>query len=384
MGKKRYTVQVIIPKLSEGKGCVRHRDTKEKFLKLLTITMNTVLLLGILTAFISCDSQNQKSPESKPEQVVRSAIGDTVAETGRNIRCILQDSKRNFWFATDGEGVFRFNGTTITRLTGKQGLCSNFVWYIEESKDGTLWFKTREGVCSFDGKQFTTVRSADNLIDAIDINNAFLLIDCYYDGNQLLRFRLPRTSSLADSNSHSPYAVYCTYKDSKGNIWFGTESRGVCRYDGRTFSWLDDKELGVAVRSIFEDTHGIIWIGNNGYGLFRYDGKTLTNFTRQHKLEDPDFLKKLQSKEGTLARVWSITDDRQGNLWIGTIDNGLWKYDGSALSHFTTKDGLTSNAIWTVYRDRDGTLWIGTDGGGITKYDGTAFTAFRGAKQNGR
>ncbi len=345
------------------------------------MTMNAMFLLGVLAACVSCYGQNQKPHENTSEFVRRAGIGDPVTEIGKNIRCIFQDSKRDFWFATDGEGVFKYDGKTVAHYTDKDGLCSRFVWYVQESKDGTLWFKTRDGVCSFDGKKFDTPLAAEYISEATDIQNAVWLINYYYDGRQLSTIQLPHTSPLTNNNNfHTPYAIYCTYKDSKGNLWFGTDSRGVCKYDGVTFSWLDDRELGVAVRSIFEDKNGNIWIGNNGYGLFRYDGKTVTNFTRQHQLENPDFLKKLASKEGTLARVWSITDDKQGNIWIGTIDNGLWKFNGNTLTNYTIKDGLTSNAIWTVYCDGDGILWIGSDGGGITRYDGKAFKTFNGRK----
>jgi ligand-binding sensor domain-containing protein len=190
-------------------------------------------------------------------------------------------------------------------------------------------------------------------------------------------FQIPQTSRLTKSYSQTPYAIYCALKDRKGNIWFGTESRGVCKYDGKTFTWLDNEELGLAIRCIFEDKSGNIWMGNNGSGLFRYDGKTLTNFTKEHHLENIDFQITLKGKEGTLARVWTITEDPNGNLWIGTIDAGLWKYTGDKLTNYTVKDGLASNSIAALYCDKNGLLWIGCDNG-ITTFDGKAFHAFNG------
>ncbi len=340
-----------------------------------------ILFFSILTVLASCNAQDRKSADTKNEHTAAINMGDTVSEIGKNIRCIFQDSKNNFWFATDGEGVFKYDGKTFTQFTDKHGLCSKFVWFGHERKDKTLWFETRDGLCSFDGKQFSTIRADENRTAATDLHDADILVDYSYDGTSVKKFLLPQTSPLTnDNNYYAPYAVYCSYKDSKGNLWFGTDSRGVCKYDGTSYAWINDRELGVAVRSICEDKKGDIWIGNNGFGLFRYDGKSLTNFTREHKLENPDFLKKLKGKEGTLARVWTITDDKHANLWVGTIDAGLWKYDGKVLTNYTTKDGLTSNSIWTVYCDNNGSLWIGTDGNGITIYDGKTFTAFRGQK----
>jgi ligand-binding sensor domain-containing protein len=350
---------------------LEHQEGK---ITLIKMALNSIILFSILTAFTSCYGQDRKTSANKSQQTEIS--GGAVSETVKNVRFILQDNQSNFWFASDGEGLFRFNGETISRFTEKDGLCGNFVRLIQQDKDGAVFISTSNGICVFDGKQFSKLQPADNKFNTTNLSDLILLFGDYYQGKSLKQLHIPQTSRLTKSYSQTPYAVYCSYQDSKNNIWIGTESRGVCKYDGKTFTWLDNEELGLAVRSIFEDKDGNIWIGNNGNGLFRYDGKTLTNITREHKLENPDFQNSMKGKEGTLARVWTITDDKNGDLWIGTIDAGLWKYDGKTLTNYTIKDGLTSNSISTVFCDNSGGLWIGADNG-ITKYDGKAFSAFR-------
>jgi len=330
----------------------------------------------LLVFFISCSGQNQKTADNKSKQTTNTIMGDTVSEIGGETRCIFQDSKNNFWFATNGEGVFKYDGKTIIQFTDKHGLCSNFVWNVQEGKDGNMWFKTRDAICYFDGKEFTTKRADENAFQTMNYNyiNDELLVEHYYNGKSLVKIQLPETSPVMTDN-HAPnlYGIYCTYKDRNNNLWFGTDSKGVCKYDGKTYTWLDNKELGLAVRSIFEDKQGTIWIGNNGYGLFRYDGKILTNFTKEKKLENHNFIKNKESKKGTLARVWTITDDKQGNLWIGTIDAGVWMFDGKTLTNYTTKDGLGSDGIWTIYKDKNDHLWFGTDGAGVFTFNGKTF-----------
>ena len=78
----------------------------------------------------------------------------------------------------------------------------------------------------------------------------------------------------------------------------------------------------------------------------------------------------------TLARIYSINEDNFGNLWIGTVDAGVWKYDGTHLTHYTMKDGLSSNAVNTIYKDKNGQLWFGTDENGICKFNGINFQKF--------
>ncbi|WP_161499398.1 two-component regulator propeller domain-containing protein [Flavipsychrobacter stenotrophus] len=82
-----------------------------------------------------------------------------------------------------------------------------------------------------------------------------LLIDHYYDGKYLVKIALPHTSYIKDENKNSrfQYDIYSTLKDRRGNIWFGTCTAGVCKYDGKEYTWIKNNELGVPVRSIFED-----------------------------------------------------------------------------------------------------------------------------------
>lgn len=77
-----------------------------------------------------------------------------------------------------------------------------------------------------------------------------------------------------------------------------------------------------------------------------------------------------------MARIYTINEDNFGNLWIGTVDAGVWKYDGNNLTNYTTKNGLTSNAVNCIYKDKNGELWFGTDGDGICKFNGNTFIKF--------
>ncbi|HVG42627.1 MAG TPA: two-component regulator propeller domain-containing protein, partial [Chitinophagaceae bacterium] len=61
-----------------------------------------------------------------------------------------------------------------------------------------------------------------------------------------------------------------------------------------------------------------------------------------------------------------------GNLWFGTTQNGLYKYDGKSFSQFLVTDGLNSNNIFSILEDKDGKILIGTEAG-LCLYDGKTF-----------
>jgi ligand-binding sensor domain-containing protein len=323
--------------------------------------------------------------------------GSGALETGpalqisQHIRSIVQDRAGNFWFGTDGEGVYRYDGKSFTGFTEKEGLCGNFVRTISEDKSGKLWFSTRDGVCRYDGTSFTHFNvegrlgtgevKQDGAEDLWFGTNGGVY---RYDGSSFAYFPLPeaglgsRFLPGALPDHHSSYSVYSLLEDKAGNLWFGTESQGVARYDGKAVTYFTEKGLSkAAVRSIFQDRKGNLWFGNNGLGVYRYDGVSLTHFTEEkglgNNLGNNEFLETLKGKPGTLARVWTIAEDKAGNLWFGTIDAGAWRYDGKTLTNFTTRDGLGSDSIWTLYKDKAGDLWFGTDGGGVYKYDGKSF-----------
>jgi ligand-binding sensor domain-containing protein len=50
--------------------------------------------------------------------------------------------------------------------------------------------------------------------------------------------------------------------------------------------------------------------------------------------------------------------------------------DGFNFINFSSKDGLSANAVNVIVKDRYGYMWFGTDDG-LNKFDGETFTAYR-------
>ncbi|HKO80673.1 MAG TPA: two-component regulator propeller domain-containing protein [Chitinophagaceae bacterium] len=68
--------------------------------------------------------------------------------------------------------------------------------------------------------------------------------------------------------------------------------------------------------------------------------------------------------------------DKAGNLWFGTTENGLYKYDGKSFTQYLVADGLNSNSVYTLFEDKGGKFWIGTDVG-LCLYDGKTFAEIK-------
>lgn len=75
--------------------------------------------------------------------------------------------------------------------------------------------------------------------------------------------------------------------------------------------------------------------------------------------------------------VRDFLEDRDGNIWIATLDGGVGVWDGAGFSQLTKENGLSQNAAYCLLEDREGKIWIGTNGGGVNVYDGEFLTYYQ-------
>ncbi|MFM9984640.1 MAG: two-component regulator propeller domain-containing protein [Flavobacteriales bacterium] len=365
----------------------------------------TCLMLMMISCGISV-SEKSRNTDSHAEkssldesQIYPSFPNNTVTVLGSNVLSIFQDSRDHYWFGTQSMGAFRYDGKQLIQFTVKDGLSDNQIQTIQEDAAGIIWFGTGGfGISKFDGQTITRVVDSDNASDSSILPSSWSTGEndlwfhandgAYrYDGNSLFHHAFNSSNTVVSNftgSSLRPESVYCILKDSKGTVWFGTQSNGVGYYNSsedksaeNPIHWLNEKGLsGPALLALFEDHTGAMWFGNNGTGLYRYDGKTLTNFTAEHNLSNDAFRESGKAGPGTLARIYTVNEDKSGDLWIGTVDAGVWRFDGVKLTNYTTQNGLISNAVTIIYKDRKGELWFGTAGSGVCKFDGTKFSKF--------
>jgi len=343
--------------------------------------LSILIFLSFLTLLTSCNGQTTKQ-NVKTENIVK---GNSVTELGKSIMAVYQDKKNVYWFGSWETGVYKYDGKELVNYTTKHGLLNNRIDEIKEDKLGNIYFvsaNATSAISKFNGKTFTTLKAVPSENWKLESRDMWFRYSYEnvkkvyrYDGNTLFELELPKPPNLSN-----PFGVYSIYKDQKGNIWFGTNPVGVCRYDGKLFEWITEEDVtefrnegANGVRSITEDKNGDFWF-NTEYRYSLYDNATLNSnklYTRHESIGGLD-----GKKDSNLNEYLSSAIDDNGNLWFVTYLDGVWKYDGTKITHFPIQEKSKQIALFSIYIDNNRKLWIGTHENGAYKYNGKTFEKF--------
>ena len=221
------------------------------------------------------------------------------------VYCIVGDKKGNIWFGTEGQGLWRYNGATFTNFK-----CIDSTW-IEVSTGGSANYKQNGFVSAL----------LEDKNGNIWISSSLTCLT-YYDGKTFHSLNI----------NHSRHHTLQMIEDRSGNIWMATRLDGICRFNGKKIQSFTEKD-GITdnmASCLYEAGNGNIWFGSLGKagtggsglkGVTVYNGKTFTH---------------ISSKGMRNNQVWTVIEDNPGNVWIGTKEFGLFRYDGEKFTEFTT------------------------------------------------
>ena len=186
--------------------------------------------------------------------------------------------------------------------------------------------------------------------------------------------------------------VLCIYQDEKGYMWFGTNSGGVSRFDGNSFMNFS-RDNGLSDDVVFSVTEGndgkLIFGTANGisiYNAFETGKNRFKNLLPGHvvfkvlksgntswigtqnglyRLRNDSILPFNKFSLINESSVWDILVDKQGNIWIATLQNGLIMYSPARndLKHFNSSNGLTNDMVFSLHEKENGEIMAGTQFG---------------------
>lgn len=302
------------------------------------------------------------------------------------IECIFQDSRGFIWMGTR-DGLNRYDGFQFKIFKNEPGnnlsISDNYITCIYEDKDGKIWVGTTDGLNCFNPilNRFDRYKNEPGNKQSISNNYITSILGdgdeklwittlgggiCSFDKKEkkceIYRRKDVLPFSIADDR------VYCLFKDSRGNIWTGTE-KGVQLFDPasgffKTPSLLNGIRFPIV--TIKEDKTGNLFFGagNNGLILFNQSFNTVKQFIHS----DAD----KHSLSSNLVRSIAIT--AKGNIWIGSVNGGLDLFDPVNNQFYNYHyeidhpQSLSQRTVSALLEDNQENLWIGTHRGGINLY----------------
>jgi ligand-binding sensor domain-containing protein/signal transduction histidine kinase len=313
--------------------------------------------------------------------------------------------------------------STSFRL-GKLGSATVLVLFV--SQDGTVWAGASDGLYRFDGNQFRCVESSESVSRIIQASDGRLILITSngvveYDGKSSVR-RSELGAEIGVRNDQ----IFDAYQDSQGNMWYGTAEgiRTNVNQRIRSFNpgvpahmriyrffrgrsgvvWASTPNAIYAIagqtmwtpapnlepRSFCEDKDGDLWIGTNGGGLVHLHPRIVEMYTKTDGLPSDIAMAVLPAQDGRLwigmncglavlegkkfrifngmdglanTCVWSLAEDHDHSIWIGTYGGGLFRYRSGRFAQYSTKEGLGSNIVGKIAVARDNSLWVATSNG---------------------
>ncbi len=291
-----------------------------------------------------------------------------IRNMGKRIREFCESNDGTVWFGTEDAGLYNydprngnvvpFNHPSVYRNVHGLYRDGDYLWVGTFSKGlNRIDLKTNQVKNYMEGTApntlnandiFTLNRSSEG---GIWIGTTFGLMHYNYATDDFTRI------SELDG-----VFIYDLMEDSYGNLWLATFVNGIYKRDAKTGKWdqftnQEDDPHSIPsnkILSIFEDSRGQIWFTTQSGGFCRFDPV------------DQHFIC-YDSRKGLPSNtVYQIIEDHSGYFWI-TTNNGLVKFDPrtDALDIFTQADGLLSDQFnyQSAYKDRTGTIYVGSING---------------------
>ncbi|HEY6951226.1 MAG TPA: two-component regulator propeller domain-containing protein [Bacteroidota bacterium] len=268
---------------------------------------------------------------------------------------MLRDRNGAIWVGsntglTKADPANRSVATFVHEPANRQSLSGNAILSLFQDRTGIVWIGTYEGI-----NKFAPMRTRFKRIG--------------WDPEQ------------PQSLGWNKVRAFC--QDKTGMVWVASQE-GLAQYDeaSNSLNRVSDvqpypKGAGTPLLWSLEADHAssgnAIWIGTNGGGLIhaqlhRSGNSTMLSYKAYtHRSGDPG------SISGDV--VLTMLQSRAGVLWIGTLLEGLDKFDARTGRFVAYRNrpsdpqSLSHDEIWSLCEDRTGTIWVGTAGGGLNKLD---------------
>src|SRR6266853_2195693 len=275
-----------------------------------------------------------------------------------------------------------------TAWKSREGFSKGAIYSIAQTPDGYLWLGTEFGLLRFDGVRAVPWQPPrDQHLPPGTIRSLLAARDgtLWIGADGLASWK---NGNLTQYPELANQFIFAVIEDREGTIWVGGSgypAGKLCAiHKGSVHCYGDDGRLGLGVIAVYEDSNGNLWAGVKD-GLWRWKPGPPKFYSLPGELdgiqaigEDVDDALLIGWKGGIYRFVGGKTEvysvqgssrhfranrilrDRNGGLWIGTIDRGVVHIHQQRTDVFLSTDGLSGEDVNALFEDREGNVWIST------------------------
>lgn len=243
---------------------------------------------------------------------------------------------------------------------------NNPVSFIFEDTKSRIWIGTHEELLMVTDENVTSMRKGANFLNAHEYDNHLFFITethiAVFDDRQ--QSFMP---DICPITSQVPYKRSCMFNN--GLILVVTNEKTYA-FDAKNMSRTsaDSYFLGKTLQNadFLSDNKGNIWIYNMSGTLWQH---LPDNHFKPLDLLPPEIISLISDER------YQVYHDSRDVIWITTFGNGLFAIDQNdgQTYHYTTGNDLATNYLLSITEDRSGEIWIGTELAGLAKISVTSY-----------
>ena len=315
--------------------------------------------------------------------------------SNQTVYSMCEDNAGVMWVATGDGNISRIiDGATVESIgllrAGKPGLA---IQLVRDSR-GDLWFAR--------GSSYGRLM-AGTATNVVNFNSGLVHLCAEHDGGMWVAVnrQLRKINTGTNSSAASPlllpfgnYEIQKLYEDRSGTLWIGTRNQGLYRLNG------DEVSLVLPTKNrifdIYEDAEGSLWVATEGGGVSKIRPRVFRMLNTPGEVASSKVLSVCEDQNGLLwaapqvggllnfqvdagsptvltgstnMGLSTVLPDRAGGIWAGTVNRGLWHFDGEKLERTLFQSPIRERQIRVLYPDREGHLWIALFPYGLARYD---------------
>jgi signal transduction histidine kinase len=327
---------------------------------------------GILWLLFAVSPLAALDPNKRLSQYTHTAWRIQDGDFAGAPNAITQTADGYLWIGTLA-GLVRFDGVRFVPWIAPEpkALLSSDIYSLLGARDGSLWIGSGHGLSRWKDGDLTNYPATVGRVNAILEDNAGAIWIartrmelpvgpiCKVAGDAL------RCYGVADGLS-------CKYGNAlanDGSLWVGS-SEAICRWTPASSRTYLQKEL-----KLTEGLSGVGATATKGGSVWAGLARAGKNFGLREFVDGVWRIYKVPGLNGATVAINSLLIDRSNALWVGTINQGIYRVFEGKAEHFRSTDGLSSDVISNIYEDIEGNIWVATSKG-IDRFRDVSIASF--------